>query len=220
MPNKLSHDVLLLDFGGVCLLNPVELHSKCESELGLEPGSLTWMGPLDPATDSLWQEMVSGRGLTERQYWARRSVDVGKQAGIELDLKGYIDLLYNPPTPEIIRPEATATVEAALRAGYRVSVFTNDLRAFHGSEWASRIEFLDLVDHLIDCSDTGILKPDPAAFERAVSIVEAPPERILFVDDQPLNAEGGTRAGLDSLWFDIANAEDAWAQVADRLGIS
>ncbi|MGI9606679.1 MAG: HAD family phosphatase, partial [Acidimicrobiales bacterium] len=62
------YDVLLLDFGGVCLLNPVELHERAESMLGLAQGTLDWLGPVDPSTDDLWQQMIAAEGITERDY--------------------------------------------------------------------------------------------------------------------------------------------------------
>jgi FMN phosphatase YigB (HAD superfamily) len=34
----------------------------------------------------------------------------------------------------------------------------------------------------------------------------SPPEEIVFVDDQPRNIEGGCRAGLDALQFDVTLA--------------
>lgn len=213
-------DVLLLDFGGVCLVNPVELHSRAESVLGLAAGTFDWMGPVDPTTDPLWQEMVSGGGLSEREYWAQRAADVGRAAGRPLDLRAYMTMLYDPPVPEMIRPEATAVVTAALAAGYGVSVLTNDMRAFHGREWEHDVGFLQLVDHIVDCSDTDILKPDPRAFNRAVEIIEVDPSRVLFIDDQPLNVDGANAFGLHGLWFDIANATEAWRDVADQLDIS
>ncbi|MGI9597627.1 MAG: HAD family hydrolase [Acidimicrobiales bacterium] len=214
-----EHDVLLLDFGGVCLLNPVELHHRAEQLLDLTAGTLTWKGPVAPETDELWRRMVAGDGLNERDYWSLRAADVATAAGRELSLRDYMTLLYDPPFPGMVRPEAAATVERALAAGYGVSVLTNDMRAFHGREWEQGIDFLNLVDHIVDCSDTGILKPDPRAFERAVEVVDAPPERILFIDDQPINVDGGRAAGLDSVWFDIANASDSWADVDRRLAI-
>lgn len=213
-------DVLLLDFGGVCLVNPVELHGRAESVLGLDPGTFDWMGPVDPTTDELWQEMVSGGGLTEREYWAKRAQDVGDAAGVEMDLRGYMTMLYDPPVCEMIRPEATAVVNAASAAGYGVSLLTNDMRAFHGREWEHDVGFLQLMDHIADCSDTDILKPDPRAFRRAVDLIGADPGRVLFVDDQPLNVEGADSFGLQGFWFDIANATDAWASVAERLQLS
>ena len=213
-------DVLLLDFGGVCLLHPVELHSRAESVLGLPTGTLRWMGPIDPKTDLLWQQMVAGEGLSERDYWAQRAIDVGRAAGRSLSLREYMKLLYAPPVAEMIRPEATEVVTAALAAGYGVSVLTNDMRAFHGDEWEDGVEFLRLVDHIVDCSDTGILKPDRRAFQRAVDIIGVAPSRVLFVDDQPLNVDGADLFGVHGHWFDIANAAKAWNDVAARLGIT
>jgi putative hydrolase of the HAD superfamily len=218
-PAGRRHDALLLDFGSVCLLNPVELHDLAEQRLGLEPGTLDWFGPIAPDTDPLWREMVAGVGLTEREYWAQRAADVGAAAGRELSLHGYMTMLYDPPGPHIIRPEATDVVRRALAAGYGVSVLTNDMRAFHGPDWEHGVEFFDHIDHIVDCSDTGVLKPDPRAFERAVDIIGIAADRMLFVDDQPLNVEGAGAFGLDAVWFDIANATAAWASIAATLGL-
>lgn len=220
MVDASRYDVLLLDFGGVCLLNPVELHDTATTRLGLPQGSFSWLGPIDPSTDELWQHMVAGEGLTERDYWAMRAREVGEAAGRDLDTRAYMTLLYEPPAPELVRPEAISTVEAAIAAGFGVSVLTNDMRAFHGREWEFGIDFLQMVDHIVDCSDTNILKPDPRAFARAEEMIGVSLDRMLFVDDQPRNVYGARDAGLDAMWFDIANASAAWAEVGDRLGIA
>ena len=213
------HEALLLDFGGVCLLNPVELHRRTETLLGLGPGTLEWKGPLDPATDALWQRMVVGDGVTERDYWAQRATEIGQAAGRVLSVRDYMDLLYDPPFDEMIRPAAVDVVERARAAGLGVSILTNDMRAFHGATWESGVRFFDLVDHIVDCSDTGCLKPDPRAFQRAIDTIGIEPARVLFVDDQPANVDGGIRFGLDAVWFDIANADGAWRSVAEQLGL-
>ena len=136
-----------------------------------------------------------------------------------MDTRSYMSMLYDPPRPELIRPEATAVVERAKAAGLGMSVLTNDMRAFHGEAWEQKIEFLDLADHVVDCSITDILKPDPRAYQRAIDMVGVEPGRILFIDDQPRNVEGAQAAGLDAVWFDVANATAAWDDIATRLGI-
>jgi len=219
MSNTRAHDLLLLDFGGVCLLNPVELHTKTEALLDLPPGTFTWLGPLDPSTDSLWRDMIAGDGITEREYWTMRGEEVGQTAGRLMTRSDYMRLLYEPPTPELVRPEAHEVVDKAVAAGYDVSVLTNDMRDFHGSEWELGVPFLQKVDHIVDCSDTKILKPDPRAFARAADMTGVALDRMLFVDDQPRNVEGARAVGLDALWFDIANAGDAWKEVGTRLGL-
>ena len=214
------YEVLLLDFGGVCLVNPVELHARAEAALGLPAGTFTWLGPVAPETDPLWQEMVAGGGLSEREYWARRAADVGQAAGRELSLHQYMKILFDPPIPEMVRDEATDVVTRTRLAGYGVSILTNDMRAFHGQEWENAVDFLKLADHIVDCSDTNILKPDPRAYQRAVEIIGVEPSRVLFVDDQPLNVEGARAFGLGAVWFDVANPAASWTSVASLLGLS
>ena len=213
------YDLLLLDFGGVCLLNPVELHPRVESVLGLAPGTFTWMGPVDPSTDDLWRELTSGVELREREYWARRATEVGLAAGREMSLQEYMLLAYSPPGDHLIRPECRDVVDRALAAGISVSVLTNDLRTFHGEEWVAAISLLEQVDHIVDASETGVLKPDPRAYQRALEVTGASADRTLFVDDQQLSVDGAEEVGIDALWFDIAAPARSWGQVAGRLGV-
>ena len=57
---------LLLDFGAVISTSLFECHRETEQLLGLRPGSLTWLGPIDPSTDALWRSMLRGE-ITERE---------------------------------------------------------------------------------------------------------------------------------------------------------
>ncbi|MDH3681053.1 MAG: hypothetical protein OEV40_14030 [Acidimicrobiia bacterium] len=213
------YDLLLLDFGGVCLLNPVELHHVAEAKLGLPPGTFTWLGPLDPPSDPLWRELTAGAELRERDYWRARAAEVGAAGGRSLSLEDYMRLIYWPPSDELIRPGCAEVVTAALGAGIGVSILTNDLRTFHGSEWEAGISVLAQVDRVFDCSDLGILKPDRRAFTWALSETGHDPYRVLFVDDQPLSVEGALAVGIDALWFDISQPAACWLDIAHRLGL-
>lgn len=207
---------LLLDFGGVCLLSPVELHRQVEATLGLAPDTLTWMGPVAAATDPLWQAMLEGRS-TEREYWRRRAADVGRAAGRILSLAAYMAACFDRPEQEIIRPEAVEAVAAVRAAGVQVGVLTNDLEAFHGPEWKRRIAFLRALDSLTDASRTGILKPDPRAYAQALSDLGVAPGEVLFVDDQPLNVEGARKFGIETVHFDVARPKASWQSIRARV---
>ena len=50
-----ARKALVLDFGGVISRTLFETHDLSEAALGLPPGTLTWRGPFDPASDPLWQ---------------------------------------------------------------------------------------------------------------------------------------------------------------------
>jgi putative hydrolase of the HAD superfamily len=52
----------------------------------------------------------------------------------------------------------------------------------------------------------GLRKPDPAMYQRAIDIVGASPDRILFIDDRPENIEGAKNAGITAVHFTGADA--------------
>jgi putative hydrolase of the HAD superfamily len=211
-------DVLLLDFGGVVLLHPFELHHRTERLLGLEPGTLNWFGSLDPSTDPLWAETMAGR-LTEVEYWDQRAAEVGQLAGRPMSRGDFLDLLYEQPDRELMRDDAFEVVNAARSAGYRVSVLTNDLMTFRGPEWAAKVEFFELMDHVIDCAVAGSLKPNPGAYQAAVDATGVAAERMLFVDDLTANVDGARAAGMEAIFFDVAQPAKSWASVATALGV-
>lgn len=214
------YDVLLLDFGGVVIRNPAEMHHVVEDHFGLPRGTFTWRGPLDPDNDALYRESLGPDGITERDYWRIRADEVGRAAGVGLDLMAYMSLSLEADEDEVIRPEAVDVCHRARQAGMGVSVLTNDLRAFHDDDWVDSIGFLQRVDHLIDCSHIGFLKPDRRAYQLALDTLgDVEPGRILFVDDQPRNAAAAEELGIDSLWFDISDAAGSWQRVARRLGV-
>ena len=212
-----AQPLLLLDFGGVCLLNPVEMHAHLESRLGLAPGTFTWLGPVDPSTDELWQQMIAGDGITERDYWEIRAREVGETVGRAMTTRDLMRVLYEPPTDEMIRPGCWRAVRAAHRAGWRVAVLSNDLRTFHGPEWAASIPLLQQIEQVIDCADGPALKPDRRAYDWALDELGADAASVVFVDDQPANIDGARACGIESVWFDVARAESCWGEIADRV---
>ena len=212
-------DVLLLDFGGVCLVSPVELHRHVETGFGLAEGTLDWTGPISPGDDPLYMESIGSDGITEREYWEIRARQIGDLAGMEVDTRSYMRTAYDHDEDHLIRPEAAAVRAAAAAAGMGVSVLTNDLRAFHDDEWVKGISFLTAVDQVIDLSHRGILKPAREAYELALSHLGASADRVLFVDDQPANVTGAEAVGLAAMWFDISRATRSWQAVAERIGV-
>ena len=48
----------------------------------------------------------------------------------------------------------------------------------------------------------GLHKPDLAFYRRAVDILGVTPDRILFIDDRPVNVEAAARVGIHALCFE------------------
>jgi putative hydrolase of the HAD superfamily len=211
---------LLLDFGHVVLRTPFELHRVVEQRYGLAAGTLTWLGPYDPATDALWRDMQAGL-ISERDYWGRRSSETSRLAGRDGDLAEYMRVCFSGPEEEIIRPSVFQLVVDARAAGLRTGILSNELQLFHGREWMDRISVLKQVDVIVDASVTGILKPDPRAYSLAVSALGlSDPGQVVFVDDQPVNVAGASAAGLVAVRFDVTDPEGSVAGVRAALDLT
>ena len=216
-----SNKHLLLDFGGVCLLTPFELHRRVERKLGLAEGALTWRGPFDPSSDPLWQQLLA-KEITEREYWQRQSSALGRQSGHgdRWTTRDYMNLAYlDEPEDVIIRPAARQLVLDAKAAGRKAGILTNDLYDFHGAEWVHSISFFQMFDALTDASRIPALKPDPRAYQAAVDDLGVRKDEIVFVDDQTRNVEGARAFGITTVYFDVANAHAGWEEARHLLAL-
>jgi putative hydrolase of the HAD superfamily len=209
---------LLLDFGGVCLVTPFELHRHTERSYGLAPGSLDWYGPFDPASDPLYVKWQAGE-ITERRYWAERVEVLGHQLGRPgMTVKEFFDPMFDLPEHEVIRSQLVGLVAECRTRTVPVGILTNDMRDFQTAEWIERISIIHAVDSLVDGSVTGILKPDRRAYQLGVEALGSAAADTVFVDDQRGNVDAAERAGLIGVWFDVTDPNSSVARVRTALG--
>lgn len=210
-------EALLLDFGNVVSVSMFERHRATEAALGLAPGSLTWLGPIAPETDPLWQAMQRDE-LSERDYWAQRARELGEAVGEPgWDMLAMLQRLRYGDPNAVARPGIVRLVRQARARGLRVGVLSNELELFWGAEFMQRMDILREMDVIVDATHTRILKPDPRAYALAVEGLGVAAERILFVDDQFRNIAGAVRAGLQVQLFDLRDIDGTIAAVAARL---
>lgn len=212
---------LLLDFGSVVTVSLFEQHARTEERLGLAPGSLQWLGPIDPATDALWAAMQRDE-ISERDYWARRAAELGRLAGAgeTWDMRALMRRVRNDDGDQVVRPEAQRLVQAAHAAGLRLGVLSNELELFYGERVRERFGVLGLMDCIVDLSHAGLLKPSPEAFARALSELGLPAREVLFVDDQFRNIAGAQACGLQVQWMDLRDPAGVFAAIAARLRLA
>jgi len=211
---------LLLDFGSVISISVFERHRQTEEALGLSRGSLTWLGPLAPETDPLWQSMQRDE-ISERDYWAIRARELGEAVGErDWEVLTMLTRIRQVDPNEVVRPAMQRLIRAACDAGIKVSMLTNELELFYGKEFLSRMDVLDLFDTIVDATHTNILKPDPRSYAMAIEAMGLPAQDILFVDDQFRNIAGAVKAGLQTQYFDLRDVPGQIASVATRLNLS
>ena len=209
---------LFLDFGSVVMKSFFETRRETERELGLQPGILTWAGPFDPDTDPLWQRMLAGE-IGERDYWNIRAREVGALLGRDWTIQDFCLQQNKIPLDDMLRSDALDLAADAKRKGCKVGILTNELELFHGREWMDTISLLSDVDYLYDATHTGILKPDPRAYEIALAGLGLPAHAVVFIDDQIRNVRGGIDAGLLSIHLDILDPEAAFDEARRLLGL-
>ena len=74
-----------------------------------------------------------------------------------------------------------------------------------------------MLDPIVDLSFATHSKPDPRAYRQAIEAMGEPAEDIVFVDDRRENVEGGRRAGLVSVWFDVTDPAGSYERVRAAL---
>jgi HAD superfamily hydrolase (TIGR01509 family) len=72
-------------------------------------------------------------------------------------------------------------------------------------------------DLVVDSSQVGLIKPDPAIFKLASERAQVPPENLLLVDDTRENVATAEELGWHVLWFDYARPEESVDQVEMAL---
>jgi putative hydrolase of the HAD superfamily len=210
---------LLLDFGSVISFSAFERHRQSEQLLGLPTGSLTWLGPIDPATDPLWQTMQQDE-ITEREYWEQRAREVGTMLGRSWAPKDFFTAIRGTDPNRAIRPSALATIRRVRAAGKPVGILSNELELFWGRPFMDRLELLKEIDVLVDGTHTHYLKPDSRAYRLALDLLNVDASAVVFVDDQPRNIAGAAAMGLNTVFFDLQQPDACFDSVCRKMGVA
>ena len=215
----MSGRALVLDFGGVITRTMFETHRLTEKALGLPTGTLTWMGPFDPANDPLWRSMQEGM-ITERDYWLTRTLETGRMIGRKWTrMEDFVKAARGDDPEAVIRPEAAETVRKARYAGRKLAILSNELDLFYGADFRKKLPLLDEFHVIVDATYTNILKPDPRAYAAVVDGLGVDPADCVFVDDQPKNIYGAEAAGMTTVHFDVKHPAVGFATALDHLGL-
>jgi putative hydrolase of the HAD superfamily len=215
-----SAKALVLDFGGVISRTLFETHDLSEAALGLPPGSLTWRGPFDPASDSLWREMQDGL-ISERDYWTTRARQVGEMLGESWSqMETFVQRARGDDVQNIIRPEAVDAITKAQAAGCRLAILSNELDLFYGQGFRERLPLLQKFDVIVDASHTGILKPDFRAYQMCAQQLGIELKDCVFVDDQMRNIQGGLEAGMQCVHLDVRAPHLAYRKALQLMDVA
>lgn len=210
---------LILDFGGVISRTLFETHNLTEKALGLPAGSLDWQGPFAPENDALWRAMQADE-ITERTYWRERTREVGALIGENwTEMSQFVCAARGAEPDAVIRPEFRKAITDCKAAGVRLAVLSNELDLFYGADFRDKLPFLENFEVIVDATYTGILKPDPRAYEAVLAELDLPAESCVFVDDQLRNIKGAEAIGLPCVHFNVMQPAKSYEEALRLLGL-
>jgi len=204
---------VLFDFGGVYTASPFAVFIEAAAELGAEPERVLGhvFGPYDRDTDHPWHRLERGElSLLDarREIMARAAED-----GLAFDPLAILARMAQGGGGA--RAAVVETTRRIRRRGLRTALVTNNAREF-GAGWRSLLPLDELFDAVIDSSEVGVRKPDPAIFALALGALgDVDPSHAVFLDDFHGNVDAARRLGMHGLLVE----EDPAAALAelDRL---
>ncbi len=160
-----------------------------ERQLGLVPGALTravhnehsWIAAQRGAitVDAHWQEVSSALRLTPEDTTALRAAFY---AG------------------DVLNVELVACIDRLRAHGLRIGLLSNfsaDLRAMLAQQ-----DLLRRFDALAISAEIGIMKPDAAAYQAILAMLQMEAHTCVFIDDVPANVAAAQAVGLHGIVFE------------------
>lgn len=86
----------------------------------------------------------------------------------------------------------------SLRSRAEVAILSNSVDGARCEE-DRRFGFSAVFDPILYSHETGLLKPEPEAYENALDRMGAEPQNVFFIDDHKICAEGARAVGMTSI---------------------
>jgi epoxide hydrolase-like predicted phosphatase len=190
-------DAVLFDFGGVFIDSPFALVAEAARQLGVAPELLTTVvfGSYEQDTDHPWHRLERG----EMPLDACREEILAEAERHGLGRVDPLEVLARlAGGGGIVRSFVLDSVSTIRSRGLLTGIVTNNIAEF-GTYWRGLMPLDELFDDVVDSSEVGVRKPDPAIFHLACERLGITPDRAVFVDDHPGNVAGAEAAGLHGL---------------------
>jgi epoxide hydrolase-like predicted phosphatase len=188
-------EAVIFDFGGVFIESPYPLLEAMGAELGAGPGQMTEsvFGSLAEDGDHPYHRLERGEIPLQQ---ARDEILRRGRALYNLDVD--IFELFNR-MPSGVHQQLVDRVKGLKREGYPTAMITNNIREFAGS-WRALLPVGELFDLVVDSSQEGMRKPNPAIFRLTLERLGGlAPERTVFLDDCEGNVKAADSLGMQTI---------------------
>jgi putative hydrolase of the HAD superfamily len=205
------YSAVVFDFGGVLITPITDRISEMAARHGVTMAELlhVLMGPPDVSTeDHPWHR--AERGEIAVQGFQQLVQPWAAEAGIELtgdEFEIILDGVFK------VHEGVVQRIVELRSEGIKTALLTNSFKEFR-EHLEKHVDFA-IFDLVIDSSEVGHRKPEPAIYELTAKRLGVAPERILYLDDFMANVVGARTAGWDAIH--VTGPEQAIIALDDAL---
>jgi putative hydrolase of the HAD superfamily len=206
---------VLFDFGGVFTDSPFDAFSAYAMKIGASDEQVTDIvfGGYAADNDHPWHRVERGEITLEK---ARNDIlSLGREQGLEVDIWDvFMAMAENGGG---LREELVDYVGTIREAGLATGIITNNVAEFR-EHWRGMLPVDELFDFVVDSSEVGMRKPNPAIFKKALEIARLAPEHVIFLDDFEGNIVAADALNMRSILVD-GDGEKTVADLDAVLGL-
>ena len=188
-------DVILFDVGGVLLTNGWDKRERAAAveQFHLDPE--TFETRHLAAFDAWERDAISGKAYLDATVFNEPR---------EFSRGDFFSFVLSQSKP---LPNGALGILAELAASDKCMLGALNNEARETNEYRFRqFHLRDYFEVALSSCYLGLRKPEPAIYRRALDILGAPPERVLFIDDREENVAGAAAAKMKAICFENADA--------------
>jgi epoxide hydrolase-like predicted phosphatase len=200
-------EAVLFDFNGVLTTSPFANMAALGTASGVDGQVVLdlMLGPYDPDTDHAWHRFERGE-ISAAEYgtdlFARAA-----EAKLELDFTSLGNMRDRLEVHDVV----VDRIRALRTEGFRTGLVTNNVKEA-SKLWRELVPVDELFEVIVDSSEVGMRKPNPAIFLHALELLGGiEPSAAVFLDDAAGTVAGAQRAGLHAILVDAADPGPALA---------
>ena len=190
---------VIFDFGGVFTDSPFHAFSVYGEKIGASQEQITDIvfGGYVIDSDHPWHQVERGEITLEK---AREDImALGREQGLEVDIWDvFMAMAENGGG---LRSELVDYVPRIRASGLATGIITNNVAEFR-EHWRGMLPVDKLFDFVVDSSEVGMRKPNPAIFLKALEIGGFSSEEVLFLDDYEGNVIAAEALNIRSILVD------------------
>jgi len=189
-----AYEAVLFDFGGVFIDSPFPAFIETSQQLGLDPNRLIELtfGPFDRDGDHPWHRVERG----ELSILDAREEILALCRAEDVDIDPFRVLARAMGQKTRARAAVVDCVRTIRGEGLKTGLLTNNALEIR-ERWRAVLPLADLFDDVVDSSEVGVRKPDPAIYRLALERLGGVEARsAVFLDDLPDNVEAAEALGM------------------------